>query len=262
MDYRSIRVTLDDGLGRITLCAAERGNPIDEVFAAEFRDVAERFHRNPDVRAVLIDAEGRRFSVGGDLKRLARDRAALPSFVGRMMKDLCHGIELFAKGDAPLVACVHGATAGGSVGLVSGCDIICASPEASFVSAFSSIGLCADSGGSFYVTRRVGAVAAKQFFLLGEAWDAETARGHGLVDKVFPADELAASAEAIARKLAAGPTLGLGETRRLIDASWNNSLSQQLALEAAAIGRLLTTEDACDGISALVEKRRPAFRGR
>jgi 2-(1,2-epoxy-1,2-dihydrophenyl)acetyl-CoA isomerase len=261
MQYRSIKVSVENGLGRITLCQPDRGNPIDEVFSAEFRDVAERFYRNPQVRAVLIDAEGKRFSVGGDLKRLARDRAALPSFVSNMLRDLCHGITLFSKGDAPLIACVHGAAAGGSVGLISGCDLVCAAPEVTFVSAFSAIGLCADSGASFFLTRRVGAVAAKRFFLFGETWDTETARLSGLVDRIFPADQLAASAEAIARKLASGPTLGLGETRRLINASWDNNLEQQLSLEAAAIGRLIVTEDAWDGITALVEKRKPMFRG-
>lgn len=261
MDYRSIKVSVDDGLATITLAAPDRGNPLDDVFSSEFRDVAERFYRNPDVRAVLIEAEGKRFSVGGDLKRLATDRTALPSYVTRMLKELCHGIELFSKGDAPIVASVHGAVAGGSVGIISGCDIVCASPHASFVSAFSAIGLCADSGASFFLTRRAGAVAAKRFFLLGESWDAEMACANGLVDRIFPADQLAASAEAIARKLAAGPTLGLGETRRLIDASWGNTLSEQLALEAAAIGRLLPTDDAWEGITSLLDKRSPKFRG-
>ncbi|SMH54547.1 enoyl-CoA hydratase/isomerase family protein [Mesorhizobium australicum] len=262
MGTRAIRLVIDDGLARLTMCQPERGNPIDEAFAAEFRHAAECCYRNPDVRAVLLDAEGRYFSVGGDLKLLARDRNALPPSVTRMLKDLCYGIELFARGDAPVVASVHATTAGGTVGLVSGCDLVYAAPDATFASAFSTIGLCPDSGASFFLTRRVGARLAKEFFLLGEVWDAETARANGLVNRVVPAAELASTAEAVAKRLATGPTLGYGETRRLIDGSMHNSLTEQLAAEAAAIGRLITTEDAWDGITALVEKRRPRFGGR
>jgi 2-(1,2-epoxy-1,2-dihydrophenyl)acetyl-CoA isomerase len=262
MAFESLRFAIQDGIARITLARPDRGNPINDILARELRDVAVTCAQSPEVRCILLDAEGPRFSVGGDLKALARDRAALPHFVSWTLTDVVEAIATLVKGNAPIVCSVNGVVAGGGIGLVAAADVVVASPEARFVAAFSAIGLCADTGTTYFLPRRVGPRRTSRFFLLNETWDAAQACEAGLVDEVVPAEDLAATAEAYAARFAAGPTLGYGETRRLIARSMHSTLEDQLALEAAGIGKLVTTDDAWDGITAILEKRPTVFRGR
>lgn len=194
MSYEAIELTITDGLAHIVMNEPDRGNPIDEVFAADFRRAAEYCAGTREVRSVLLSAKGKYFSVRGDLKRLARDRSALSRLESGMLTDLVAGITTLAEADAPVIASVHGIAAGGTVGLIAGCDLVYAAPEASFVSAFSTIGLCTDSGSSYFVPRKVGLARAKEFFLLGESWSSEKAWQNGLVNKIVPAADLAATA--------------------------------------------------------------------
>ena len=159
MGFASLRFSVADGIGRITLARPERGNPFDDVFARELRQVAETCSARDEVRAVLIDAEGPHFSFGGDLKLLARSRDDLSPFVARLLPDLIAGIAALARADAPVVCAVQGVVAGGGVGLVSSADIVLAGPEARFAAAFSAIGLCADFGRKLFPAppRRIGA---------------------------------------------------------------------------------------------------------
>jgi 2-(1,2-epoxy-1,2-dihydrophenyl)acetyl-CoA isomerase len=260
MKLRSIEFAVEANVAHIAWNEADRGNPIDEVFTSEFREAAELCAARSDIRAVLISARGKYFSVGGDLKRLAQDRHALPSFVSRMLVDMCAAISALAQSNAPVIASVNGIVAGGSVGLVAGCDLVYASPAAAFVPAFTAIGLCPDSGSSYYLPRRVGTTRAKEFYLLGESWNAETARNYGLINRIVPAAELESVTRDVAARLAASATLGLGETKRLLNRSLNTKLEEQLLLEAGAITRLTTTDDTWEGITAMLAKRPPNFR--
>jgi len=262
MIFKSLKFTVEGGVARITLAQPDRGNPIDDVLARELRQVAVTCAGDPGVRAILLDAEGPRFSVGGDLKALSRDRAALPGFVARTLADVVAAIETLVNGNAPIVCSIQGVVAGGGIGLASAADIIVAAPEVRFVAAFSTIGLCADTGATYFMPRRVGEQRTRRFFLLGETWDAARAQEFGLVDEIVPAAGLSAAARGYAERFAAGPTLGYGQTRRLIARSTHTSLHDQLALEAAGIGKLVPTEDAWEGITALLEKRGATFRGR
>ena len=262
MGFASLRFSVADGIGRITLARPERGNPFDDVFARELRQVAETCSARDEVRAVLIDAEGPHFSFGGDLKLLARSRDDLSPFVARLLPDLIAGIAALARADAPVVCAVQGVVAGGGVGLVSSADIVLAGPEARFAAAFSAIGLCADSGGSYFLPRRVGSARATEFFLLNETWSAERAQALGLVNRIVPAADLAATALDLAATFARGPTRGYGETRRLLLGSLSATLEDQLAREGEGIARLIRTDDAWEGINALLGKRAPQFTGR
>lgn len=262
MGLESLKFSLEDGVARITLAQPERGNPLDGVFCRDLRRIAEDCAQRSGVRAVLIDAEGRYFSVGGDLKLLTRDRDAMPPLVAAMLADLSAAVSILARLDAPTIACVHGLAAGGAVGLLSGCDFVLAGPEVRFVAAFAGIGVTGDTGCSYHLPRRVGMRWATEFLLLNESWDAQTAFERGLVNRILPADALAGEALGLARKLADGPTRGHGETRRLLGRSLSNSLDEQLALEAAAISRLLRTDDSWNAMQAVLAKRQPQFEGR
>ena len=184
-----------------------------------------------------------------------------PSWRG-CCRNLIAGIAALARADAPVVCAVQGVVAGGGVGLVSSADIVLAGPEARFAAAFSAIGLCADSGGSYFLPRRVGSARATEFFLLNETWSAERAQALGLVNRIVPAADLAATALDLAATFARGPTSRL----------WRDPppAARQPVCDARGstrprgegIARLVRTDDAWEGINALLGKRAPQFTGR
>ncbi len=165
--------------------------------------------RRADVRAVLIDAKGRFFSVGGDLNALSRSREDLARFVSAATSDLHMGISRFARMNAPVVVAVHGLAAGGAVALAAGADFVLAAPEAKFYAAFAGIGIISDSGGSYFLPRRIGSRRAAQFYMLNETMTADEAVAAGLINKVVPADALAAEAWALATPARQGPYPGV-----------------------------------------------------
>lgn len=262
MGYESFRYSVKDGVGRITLAQPDRGNPFDRRFTAEFNEIATECTVDPNVRAVLIDAEGRFFSVGGDLHALTASRDSLARFVSQATSDLHMGISRFARMNAPVVMAVHALAAGGAVALVAGADFVLASPEAKFYAAFAGIGIVGDSGASYYIPRRMGARRATEFYMLNETLSAADAQRDGLVTRVVDTDKLADEALALATRLAAGPTLAFGEMKNLMISSTFETLESQLELEARAMARLTATEDSWEAMNAVKRKKKATFRGR
>lgn len=262
MNLRSMRLDVRDGLAELTFAQGERGNPIDGVFCAEIRDVSLEFAARSDIRAILIRAEGAKFSVGGDIAAFTSDLDALPRNVRVWAADLHDAIARLQRLDAPSVVAVHGVCAGGMAAFVAGADIVLASPAARFVSAYTGIGYACDAGASIMLTRRMGLSRARRYLLLGEALDHAEALASGLVDEVVPAEELLDRAGAVAARLAAGPTRSYGEIKRLFQTVDHEPLDTQLALEAMAITRTAGSADARAALTAFRDKRRPVFAGR
>jgi 2-(1,2-epoxy-1,2-dihydrophenyl)acetyl-CoA isomerase len=256
-----MRIDRDGGLARLTFTQGPRGNPIDGTFCAEFCDVANDLASDASVRAVLIAAEGKAFSYGGDVGMFLQNLDNLPAMIRRWTADLHVGVARMQRMDAPVVAAVHSVCAGGMAALVAGADIVVAEPGTRFVAAYAGIGYCNDAGSSIMYTRRMGLARARRFLLLNETLTAEAALAVGLADEVVPADQLVARAEAIARQLAAGPTRAFGEMRRLLTTVEDQPLEAQLELEAQALARVAGTADAREGLTAFGEKRAPRFRG-
>src|SRR6516164_2678997 len=262
MKLTAFEFTIKDGVAHITLNQAERGNPLDRQFAEDLNKLATECTVNPEVRSVLIDANGRFFSVGGDLNALARDRRDLANFVSTATADLHMAISRFARMNAPVVTAVHALAAGGAVALIAGADFALASPAAKFYAAFAGIGIVSDSGGSYYLPRRMGARRAAQFLMLNETLTAEEAAACGLINRVVEADALDAEAWSLARKLAQGPTLSFGEAKNLLLSSPAESLEGQLENEARAMARVTRSEDAWNAMRAVLAKQIPTFAGR
>lgn len=252
----------DDGVARLTFTDAARGNPIDATFCAELSEAAIQLSESPAVRAVLIAAEGKAFSYGGDIGSLTSDLDALPGNIKRWTTNFHSAIARLQRMDAPIVAAVHGVCAGGMSAFIAGSDIVVASNNAKFVAAYAGIGFSCDGGASIMYTRRMGIARARRFLLLNETLDAAAARTVGLVDDVVESDALLAHAEGIARRLAAGPTRAFGEVRRLFASVEDQPLETQLELEAQALARITHSADAREGLTAFAERRSPAFRGR
>jgi 2-(1,2-epoxy-1,2-dihydrophenyl)acetyl-CoA isomerase len=262
MTFSSLRLELDDGLARLTFIDAARGNPIDATCCAELSEAAVQISENPAVRCLLIAAEGKVFSFGGDINSFVNDLDALPANIKRWTSGIHSAISRLQRMDAPIVSAVHSICAGGMSALVAGSDIVVAADDVRFVAAFAGIGFSNDTGSSIMYTRRMGIARTRKFLLMNETLDAHDALAIGLVDEVVPAAELATRAEAIARQLAAGPTKAFGEMRRLLTSVEDQPLETQLELEAQALARSARTEDAREGLTAFAAKRKPVFVGR
>jgi len=262
MSTSAMRVEVAEGLARLTFTQAERGNPIDGPFCAEFGAMADELSSRSDVRAVLLRAEGKAFSFGGDIGAFVADLDDLPRLIKRWTSGLHTGIARMQRMNAPIVCAVQGICAGGMAALVSGSDIVVASTAARFVAAYPGIGFSCDASASVMLSRRMGLARARRFLIMNETLGADAALAAGLADEVVAPEALDARAEAIAVQLAAGPTLAFGEIRRLMLSVEDQPLEAQLELEAQALSRMAATADAREGLIAFAAKRKPQFTGR
>jgi 2-(1,2-epoxy-1,2-dihydrophenyl)acetyl-CoA isomerase len=162
----------------------------------------------------------------------------------------------------PVVAAVQGFAMGGGAAVFAGCDVVLAGASARIGSAFAQLGFSCDSGSSVTFTARMGAARARRFVLMAEMLGSEEALAAGLADQVVPDAQLQDDALALARQLAAGPTVAYGEIKRLFMRASAAQLEAQLEDEALTLARVSATLDAQEGIAAQVEKRKPAFQGR
>jgi 2-(1,2-epoxy-1,2-dihydrophenyl)acetyl-CoA isomerase len=262
MEYESMRLEVRDGIAHLTFTEAERGNPIDGVFCAEINDASIELSERRDVRCVLIAAEGKAFSYGGDIASFVSANDELPRSIKLWTSGLHMAIARLQRMDPPSVAAVHGICAGGMAAFVAGCDLVVASTAAQFVAAYAGIGYSCDAGASIALSRRLGLQRARRFLLLNETLDASAALAAGLADEVVEPDRLEARASELAAQLAAGPTRALGEIRRLLLSANDQPLETQLEFEAQALARTAATADAREGLAAFAEKRPAAFSGR
>lgn len=263
MSYETMRLDVQGGIAALTFTKAETGNPINGSFCRDLYDVAVDLSERGDVRAVLIRAEGRAFGYGGDIAGFLPRLDELPRLMKQWTGDFHTGILRLQRLDAPIVVAVHGVCAGGMVALAAGADFVLASDRARFVSAYSGIGLACDGGASLSLVHRMGRNHTRRFLILNEIWDAAAAAGAGLVDEVLEGDEaLAARAEELAHRIAAGPTRAIGEIRRLLRLSGEVPAEAQMEAEAQAMARAAATADAREGITAFAQKRQPVFTGK
>jgi 2-(1,2-epoxy-1,2-dihydrophenyl)acetyl-CoA isomerase len=260
--YQTLELTVQEGLARLVLNQPEQGNPFNAGFCAEWAAVANELSGRRDVRAVLITARGRFFSVGGDIGMFAKNLDTLPDSIREWTTGLHMGVARLARLDAPLVVAVHATCMGGACALVANCDLVFAAKSARFGAAYSQIGYSCDAGATFGLASRMGIARARRFLLLAEMMDVDAAQRNGLVDHVVEDEALVAEAEKAALRLAQGPTRAYGEIRRLLSRSLGQPLESQLEDEAQGLVRAASTADAREGITAFVEKRKPQFTGR
>lgn len=256
-----IRFDVTDGIAQVTLSAGDRGNPFDEAFCSRWLALVLELHGRKDARAVLIRAEGRNFSVGGDVRMFASWQEELAGRLRNAAATLHTAMAWFDRLSVPTVAAVQGVAAGGAVALTAACDVVYASECSAFTAAYPGIGFSCDAGSSVFLSRRLGNARAKRFLMENKTLDAAQAHAVGLVDHVVPQADLRAAAESAVRVLAAGPTKALGALRRLFAGEAAAGLEKQLHAEAELLAEVAETQDAAEGIRAFLEKREPKFRG-
>jgi 2-(1,2-epoxy-1,2-dihydrophenyl)acetyl-CoA isomerase len=214
--------------------------------------------RDGGVRAVVITGAGRGFCVGQDLTEFRE----APGDIGSRLRGNYHpNIRAIRALEKPVIAAVNGAAAGAGMSLACACDLRIAADSATFVPAFINIGLIPDSGGSYFVTRLLGAARAFEWLASGKRLTAAEAHAWGLVSEVVETDALPARVAELAAQLADLPTKGVGMTKRLLDHAVTASLEEQLEREAQLQTAATQTEDFKEGVAAFLEKRPPKFRG-
>ena len=223
----------------------------------------ERAKHESEIRALLLTGTGRGFCTGQDLaERDVRPGAPpidLSISLGNYYNPLVRRMRELPK---PIVCAVNGVAAGAGANLALACDLVIAARSASFVQAFSRLGLLPDAGGSYFLPRLVGSARAMGLALLAEKLSAEQAAEWGLIWKVVEDASLASEARTLAQRLASGPTRGYGLLKRALYASAGNSLDAQLDLERDLQREAGTSDDYREGVTAFKEKRTPRFTGK
>ncbi|QFG36445.1 short chain enoyl-CoA hydratase /enoyl-CoA hydratase [Paracoccus pantotrophus] len=258
----TVLAALADGVLTLTLNRPDKLNSFNEEMHRALRAGIQRAHDDAAVRALLLTGAGRGFCAGQDLgDRDPRKGGPAPD-LGQTLETFYNPtLRLIRALEKPVVCAVNGVAAGAGANIAFACDIVLAAKSAKFIQAFAKIGLIPDAGGTFSLTRILGEPRAKALALTAEPLMAEKAADWGLIWKAVEDAALMDEAGALAKSLAAGPTLGLGLTKRLIQAAATNSLDAQLDMERDCQRQAGRSADYAEGVTAFLEKRRPEFRG-
>jgi 2-(1,2-epoxy-1,2-dihydrophenyl)acetyl-CoA isomerase len=247
----------------LTLNRPDALNTLDFSLMDALIDAAADVAADDTLRAVVLRGAGKHFMAGGDLRTFAGELAKPPgqrdADFRRVIGRLHSAIENFHRMPHPVIGQVHGAVAGFGLSLMNACDLVVASDDTYFASAYRNIALTPDGGGSWSLPRIVGMRRAMEIMLLGERFDARRALELGLVNRVVPAAELDRAVAALVDALVTGPVMAIRNAKRLMRESLSRSLSEQLDAEAASFGACSATDDFAEGISAFLEKRPAVF---
>lgn len=253
--------TRDGAVVTLTLNRPDKLNSFTRAMHGQLRAALSSIESDPSVRALVLTGAGRAFCAGQDLADL--------SFVPGAMTDLGELIDqnfnpLVRRIQAlpiPVIASIPGVAAGAGANLALACDLVMAARSASFIQAFSKIGLIPDSGGTWLLPQRIGMARAMGLALLAEKLPAEKAEQWGLIWKCVDDAALAAETRQLAQHLAAQPTKALAMIKSALRASVNNTLDAQLDLERDLQSALAQSDDYAEGVNAFLQKRPPQFRG-
>ena len=234
-------------------------NSFNREMALQFQAELDRCQVDLNIRAVVITGEGKAFCAGQDLQEvISEDGPELSSIVSDHYNPIITRIRNLKK---PVISAVNGVAAGAGANIALACDVVIAADNASFIQAFSKIGLIPDSAGTFFLPRLIGMQKASALMMLGDKITAQEAEQLGMIYKVVPEGLFLSEVGAIADRLSKMPTHGLWLTKQLLNESYGNSLEEQLAREGELQTEAGGTYDYQEGVSAFLEKRKPEFKG-
>ncbi|MGW2105721.1 enoyl-CoA hydratase/isomerase family protein [Streptomyces sp. NPDC001948] len=254
--------TTDNGVSWITLNRPEAMNAVTWEQRERVIDLLAEASADPAVRAVVLTATGRGFCAGADLRGAPATGERVPGDVARTIRlGAQRLIAAVLDCEKPVIAAVNGTAAGIGAHLAFACDLVLAAGSAKFIEVFVRRGLVPDGGGAYLLPRLIGPQRAKELMFFGDSLPAAEAERLGLVNRVVPDEELAATARAWAQRLAEGPTRSIALTKQLVNASLDADRSTAFAAEAMAQEINMTTQDANEGVASFVERRAPKYRG-
>ncbi len=264
MEFETVIYSFNDNIATVTM---NRPDALNALSLQLTTDLGAAFRQAiaDGARAVIFTGNGRAFCSGGDLREMKsmwEKEGRIEAFLEQPLAALHDVIRLMRETPIPFVAAVNGVCAGAGVNFALACDIVIAADDASFREAFVRIGLSPDCGGTFFLPRAVGDKIAAELFMTGDAVPAERALSIGMINRVVPSAELAAEAAKFAARLAAAPTGSIGRIKQMLNASFSNDLTTQLALEHDCQIESGKSDDFKVGVAAFFEKRAPDFTGK
>lgn len=255
-----IQKEIHDQVMKIKLSRPDKFNSFNREMALELQEALDQAEQNESIRAILITGEGKAFCAGQDLAE-----AIDPNGPGikRIVEEHYNPIVLRIRSiEKPVVCAVNGVAAGAGANIALCCDVVIAAESASFIQAFSKIGLIPDSGGTFFLPRLIGFQKASALMMLGDKISASDALNMGMIYKISSDEDLQNDSLAIANTLANMPTKGIGYTKRLLNESMFNTFTKQLEREGQIQVDAAATYDYQEGVKAFLEKRKPVFKGK
>ena len=249
----------EGGLARITLNRPEKYNSFNREMALALQDILDQCAADESIRSILLTGAGKGFCAGQDLSEASDpDTVDFERIVSEHYNPLILKIRNLEK---PVVCAVNGVAAGAGANIALACDIVVATESASFIQAFSKIGLIPDSAGTFFLPRYTGMQRAAALMMLGAPVSATEAAAMGMIYKAFPDASFQEESQKLAASLAQMATKGIGLTKRLLNQSYGNSLEEQLKMEMQVQVEAGSSHDFKEGVQAFLEKRKPVFQG-
>jgi 2-(1,2-epoxy-1,2-dihydrophenyl)acetyl-CoA isomerase len=259
----SVLYRTEGGVAHVTFNRPQVLNALDDSLIIGLEAALDRIVVDRSVRVVVLGGAGAGFMAGGDIKMFTGLTALPPAERQAKFERFIHRVHplilALRRLPLPIVARVHGAVAGVGMSLMMACDLAIAAEDSVFTLAYCLIGTSPDGGSTWFLPRHVGMKKAMEIALLGDRFDAVAALRLGLVNTVVPAAELDGRTAALAARLAKGPREAYAATKRLLHASLDRSLPEQLAAEAENFAGCTATEDFAEGVAAFVAKRPAKF---
>ena len=256
----NILFEVEGNVGYITLNRPSVYNSFNRAMSLEVQAALDQCKKDENVRAIYLSGAGKAFCAGQDLQEVTSENA--PDLTKILTEHLNPIVTRIREIEVPVVAAINGVAAGAGANIALACDIVVADEKATFIQAFSKIGLIPDSGGTFFLPRLIGLQKATALMMLGEKIDAQEAERIGMIYDYYTSDCFEEKSKALAIKLSQMPTKGLALTKRALSYSFTNDLATQLAIEDQLQTAAGQTDDYKEGVNAFVEKRKPVFTGK
>ena len=257
---------IDGPLATLTFTRPDKANAFHPRMAAAMRRCFLEVQHNSAVRCLLINGEGKHFMAGGDLEAIVNFDKISEVERSDIGEGVIHEYNVMVRTmqrlDVPVVASVQGGVAGAAVGFVGACDLVIAADSAFFWIAHVLHGGSIDGLTTFFTPRHIGLRNAMKLALLADRISGTEAAELGLISFVVPAADLATETDKLVQRLCVGPTKGYGKIKKLLYASFGNSMMEQGRMEAESYGEILHTDDVQHGLKAFFEHKKPEFKGR
>ena len=247
-------------VAKIILNRPDKLNSFVRTMALKLQKKLDECSIDETIRCIIITGSGKAFCAGQDLKEAIDSEG--PKIEEIVLQHYNPIIRKIREMEKPIIAAVNGVAAGAGANVALACDMVVAAKSASFIQSFSKIGLIPDSGGTYFLPRLIGLPKAAAIMMTGEAVSAEKAETLGMIYAVYEDSQFESNSMKLANTIAAMPTKGLGYIKKLLSQTFNNSLEDQLNLEAKIQALSASSEDHKEGIQAFLEKRTPQFTGK